>query len=107
MLNLKDFLYNFFFILVDLYKVNFGYLYNLNLYDKKNKEYMDFSFFLEIQIFLFKFFNLFKKNYLNNFFLKFFKRKKDISYNKFLKKIIKYKICTKLLKKNKIYLNRL
>lgn len=88
MLYTENFLYNFFYIFIDLYKMNFGYLYNLNTFNKENVDYIDFGFFLEIQIFIYKFFNLFKKKYLNKFFLNFI-NKNYLKYNIFLGKISK------------------
>jgi hypothetical protein len=83
MLNMHEFLNNFFLILIDLYKINFGYLYNLNLFNKGNKEMLDIGFSIDIQLYLFKFFSLFRKNYI--------KKKRNLNYNKFLGKFINLK----------------
>jgi hypothetical protein len=91
MLNMKSFLYNFFLILIDLYKINFGYLYNLNLFNKTNKEMLDIGFSIDIQLYLFKFFSLFRKNYLK-------KKKNSLNYSKFLGKFIILKNYLKKLK---------
>jgi hypothetical protein len=85
-----NFLYNFFYIFIDLYKINFGYLYNLNTFNKENVDNIDLGFFLDIQIYLYRFFNLFKKRYLNKFLSNFIKIKRDyFKYNIFLGKISK------------------
>ena len=66
---------------------------------------MDLNFSFEIQLYLFKFFNLFKKKFLNNYMKKFFlNKKKDIKFNNFLLKIIKFNIFFQ--KKNKLYKNK-
>jgi hypothetical protein len=87
MKKVQIFLNNFFIILLDFYKINFGYLYNLNIYSKENKENMDLGFFIEMQIYLFRFFNLLKKkfvfNNLSNNLSKY-----TLNYNNFLNKII-------------------
>jgi hypothetical protein len=88
MTNITNFLYNFFSIFIDLYKINFGYLYNLNIFNKENKDNIDMSFFIEIEIYLFRFFNLFKKNYLNDIILKYLNTNNNsFLYNNFLGKI--------------------
>jgi len=46
------------------------------------------GFFLDIQIYIYKFFDLFKKRYLNNFKIKFI-NEDYIKYNKFISKISK------------------
>jgi len=93
MIYIENFLYNFFSIFVDLYKINFGYLYNLNTFNKESIDYIDMGFFMEIQIYLYKFFDLFKKKYLNNFIYKYIKIKNiSFKYNIFLGKISKYNL---------------
>jgi hypothetical protein len=90
MVYVENFLYNFFNLFIDLYKINFGYIYNLNTFSKDNVDYIDIGFFLEIQIYIYRFFDLFKKKYLNSFMSKF-KEKNYLKYNIFLGKIFENK----------------
>jgi len=92
MIFVENFLYNFFSIFIDLYKINFGFLYNLNTFNKESIDYIDLGFFMEIQIYLYKFFELFKQKYINKYLYKYKIIKNNYKiYNIFLGKIIKYK----------------
>jgi hypothetical protein len=93
----KNFLYNFFFILIDLYKMNFGLFYNLNVFNRENKENIDLGFFIEIQIYIYRFLNLFKKKYFKKFMSQYLNNNNTFKYNNFLGKIIIFKKSIKLI----------
>lgn len=108
---LKKFTFNFFNIILDLFKYNFGFFNNLVSFSKKffDLKNLDLDFFFNLKIFIFKYFNLF------NFKLwkKYMYRNNSLLYNKYrsnkffryiyifkLKNIKKY---NKLKKKNWLY----
>lgn len=104
---LREFTYNFFNIILDLFKYNFGFFHNLISFSKEilDINHMDLDFFFNLKIFIYKYFKLFNFSLWKKYLYKnnsLFNNK--FSYNKLFKYIYKFKL--KNIRKNNNYKKR-